>query len=193
MLDDARLLPAPPADVKLGDHRYQVVGIEDRSVTFGELLQGGAATAVRMEHRSPATLSVPTAQYPDGTRGPKRYLPLPEPVIIYRGLARRWNTHAPAALRLPDTVLTEISARVALAEHDIRTVVADLGDGKRPGFVGRATYVLAGADRDDHARTAFTALSGFAGLCGVGSQTSHGLGAVTVTLTRTTAARQADG
>jgi CRISPR/Cas system endoribonuclease Cas6 (RAMP superfamily) len=41
-------------------------------------------------------------------------------------------------------------------------------------------YVLAGNDRDTHTRQAFTALSRFAALCGVGGQTSHGLGTVTV-------------
>jgi CRISPR/Cas system endoribonuclease Cas6 (RAMP superfamily) len=48
--------------------------------------------------------------------------------------------------------------------------------------VGAVGYVLAGPDRDGQARQVFTALSVFAELCGVGGQTTHGLGAVTVTL-----------
>lgn len=82
LLDDARSLPHPPIHVSFGHDRYDVADVEDRTVTFGDLLDldrgdlVGDIVAVRMNYLSPTTFSLLTQRLPDGTRSPKRYLPL---------------------------------------------------------------------------------------------------------------------
>lgn len=186
VLDDGRQVNTPPPQLQLGRDLYTVTDVETSDIAFAGLIGRPPARAVQMLHLSPATLDLSSIPGRDGTRGPKRYLPLPEPVTVYRGLAARWNDNAPHQFRLTDPLIDELLARIALARHDISTQVAHTSGGALPGFVGQVRYSLAGPDRDHgQARRAFTALSAFAALCGVGAQTSHGLGSVDVSFVET--------
>ena len=107
---------------------------------------------------------------------------LPEPAAVYKGLGRRWNTFsAHASHRIPDDLLAALLEHVVVAEHTISTEVIQVGQGSRPGFLGEVVYTLADRDIAHPAiMQAFTTLSAYAAYSGVGSQTTHGLGAVDV-------------
>jgi CRISPR-associated endoribonuclease Cas6 len=112
-----------------------------------------------------------------------RWHPLPDPVLLYGGLIRRWNLFAPPQARLTDVEEKELLGAVALSAHDISSSPVSPDSGARIGFTGTAVFRLL----DQHGpgpRTwqLFTALSLFAMVAGVGAQTTHGLGTVEVTL-----------
>lgn len=114
-----------------------------------------------------------------------RWLPLPDPVLLYTSLIRRWQHFAPAHLTLNTERTSALLDTVALAAHEIRSVPVDLEPGLRIGFTGHAAITLGTAAADaatpDIART-FAALSRYAQIAGVGAQTTHGLGWATVHL-----------
>lgn len=185
-LDDQRDPPPKPQGVvNFGPIAHDVVDVDDEHLSFAGWLDLPVVTTVHMQHVSPATLSLASLVRPDGSRGPKRHLPLPDPAIIYRGLALRWNTFCSPPARIPDERIDGLTDIVAVSAHDISTVVCDLGNGRRPGFIGRVTYTLAGHVNPTDALV-FTVLSRYADLAGVGAQTTHGLGAVLVRTGRTT-------
>jgi CRISPR-associated endoribonuclease Cas6 len=106
-----------------------------------------------------------------------RWIPLPDPELVYTSLARRWNAYADNPL--PDPLITELREKVLLAAHDVKSAPVGIGQGHRIGFLGQATFTL---PRTAHPEvtSAFTALSHFAELAGTGAQTTHGLGWTTV-------------
>ncbi|MGW2410134.1 CRISPR system precrRNA processing endoribonuclease RAMP protein Cas6 [Streptomyces sp. NPDC001739] len=108
-----------------------------------------------------------------------RWIPLPDPELLYSGLARRWNTFAPHPL--PDPLITALRNTVRLTTHELRSAPADLGPASRTGFTGHSTFTLPHTAPDDLA-SAFTALSAYAEAAGIGAQTTHGLGWTTTTL-----------
>ncbi|GAA3916529.1 hypothetical protein GCM10023084_79640 [Streptomyces lacrimifluminis] len=108
-----------------------------------------------------------------------RWIPLPDPELLYANLARRWNTFAPHPL--PDPLITDLLATVRLTAHELRSAPADLGPTTRTGFTGHATFTLPHTTPPDTA-SAFTSLSAYAEVAGTGAQTAHGLGWTTTTL-----------
>ncbi|MEW1657940.1 CRISPR system precrRNA processing endoribonuclease RAMP protein Cas6 [Streptomyces sp. NPDC093707] len=108
-----------------------------------------------------------------------RWIPLPDPELLYAGLARRWNTFAPQPL--PDSLITALLTTVRLTAHELRSAPAHLGPASRTGFTGHATFTLPPTAPDD-ITSAFTSLSAFAEAAGIGAQTTHGLGWTTTTL-----------
>lgn len=112
-----------------------------------------------------------------------RWHPLPDPVLLYGGLIRRWNLFAPEGARITDVEEKELLGAVILSAHDISSSPVSPDSGTRIGFTGTAAFRLL----DQHGpsprtRQRFTALSLFATIAGVGAQTTHGLGSVEVTL-----------
>lgn len=127
-----------------------------------------------------------------------RWLPLPDPVLLYSGLIRRWGHFAPEPMAVDPDESSALLDAIALAAHEIRSTPVDLDPGLRIGFTGHATITLnaAGTATPDTART-FAALSRFAQIAGVGAQTTHGLGWATIHLdtpanTRTKPAKPLD-
>lgn len=107
--------------------------------------------------------------------------PLPDPVLLYAGLIRRWNHYAPEHARITEVEEKELLGVVVLSAHDISSSPVDLGAGIRIGFTGTATFRLHG-QQTPTTQQQFTALSLFAAIAGAGAQTTHGLGAIDLTL-----------
>lgn len=107
-----------------------------------------------------------------------RHLPLPDPDLMLRGWARRWNAFCPPEFTVPDDLLASVAPRVALAKARIETTTGDLGaGGKLVAFTGTATLVaLRPDDWSGPERTAWSALSAYSRFCGTGVRTTQGFG-----------------
>lgn len=160
--------PRPiPATVALGPARCEVQLARPASVTFAELLATPPVRQVELRFVSPTFFA---------RKG--RDLPLPDPVLVMRSLASRWDAHAPLELALPADVLTGLLNSVHLNEMTGETRRAQVSGAMwQTGFVGVARLALTKAG--DHVTAqVFTALARFAEFAGVGAQTTHGFGAV---------------
>jgi CRISPR-associated endoribonuclease Cas6 len=110
-----------------------------------------------------------------------RWYPLPDPVLLYGGLIRRWNLFAPEHARITETEEKELLGAVALSAHEIASKPVELGAGNRIGFTGTAIFRLLGHYAMSSPQQ-FAGLTLFATASGIGAQTTHGLGAVEVEL-----------
>lgn len=121
---------------------------------------------VELEFESPTWFS----------RNGRRY-PFPDPVLMCRRLADRWQ-----ALAEPDLLATEAVVRlldqVQLVDLAGQTVGMLAGKAQRVGFVGRITLRVHRTDQ--LAGTALAGLARLAELSGVGAQTTYGAGSVRV-------------
>ncbi len=111
-----------------------------------------------------------------------RDLPLPEPVLIVRSLLARWNAHAPDALAISDDAARELVGAVFLdAMSGASQQVSVTEQIRQVGFVGEAQLRLL---KTASAATAevFGAVMRFAAIAGVGAQTTHGFGALDITM-----------
>ncbi|MBH5131259.1 CRISPR system precrRNA processing endoribonuclease RAMP protein Cas6, partial [Streptomyces sp. HB-N217] len=106
-----------------------------------------------------------------------RSIPLPDPRLVYESLLRRWNHHAPSPL--PEPTAAGLFDTLLLTAHDTATTTVTLGPGRRTGFTGTATYALH-RRADTATLRAFTALTRFAAVAGIGAQTTHAQGYVRV-------------
>jgi CRISPR-associated endoribonuclease Cas6 len=158
----------PPTQVDLGAATCPVLGYAQESWPFARLAATPPTRRAEMRVLTPMFFS---------RNG--RDLPLPDPVLVVRSLVGRWNAHAPAGLGLSDEdarAVAECVYLVGMASG--RTVeVVVMPKVRQVGFVGS---VELGLLRAASARTAsvFGALMRFAGIAGVGAQTTHGFGAV---------------
>lgn len=173
-LRDATAPPAgrlrPGIQVRLGAQQFTVRGGRLSTTPYAELARREAA-GVRMWFHSPTCFS---------RNG--RFYPLPDPVLLFRGLAARWSrlSNEPAP-EVPTAQLDELLGSVAVVAHELSTVRIDIGSGQRPGFTGWADFAPTGQTGPSAGRL-LAALACFAEYAGVGSATTHGLGAVSVEL-----------
>ncbi|WP_406260396.1 CRISPR system precrRNA processing endoribonuclease RAMP protein Cas6 [Streptomyces chartreusis] len=156
--------------VRLGSQYFTLEDIQRSNAPYAAL------QALPAAHR--ATLNFLSVTY--FTRS-GRWIPLPDPELLYASLARRWNTFAPHPQRIPDPLITALLNTVRLTTHELRSAPANLGPASRTGFTGHATFTLPQTAPDDLA-SAFTSLSAYAEAAGTGAQTTHGLGWTTATL-----------
>jgi CRISPR-associated endoribonuclease Cas6 len=110
-----------------------------------------------------------------------RWHPLPDPVLLYSSLIRRWNHFASTHATIDPDQEKALLSSIALSAHDIASTPAHLGNGTRVGFTGHAAFTLTGPHAPSAARP-FAALSLFATAAGAGAQTTHGLGTVNVSI-----------
>lgn len=159
--------PPVPKTVALGPARCEVQLARPTSATFAELLASPPVRRAELHFVSPTFFA---------RKG--RDLPLPDPVLIMRSLATRWDAHAPAELALPAKELSALLDTVYLGEMAGETRRAQVSHTMwQTGFVGAARLALTRA-ADDVTAQVFTALTRFAEFAGVGAQTTHGFGAV---------------
>jgi CRISPR-associated endoribonuclease Cas6 len=169
-LDDESGPPGwPPAEARFGSQALAVVGAELRPVSYAELARSHPARRVTL------TMTTPTYFTVDG-----RDLPLPDPLLVMRGLLARWNNYAPRPLRIGPGDARALLDAVHLAGTWGASTDVELGHGLRQtGFVGQAELGLLSA-ASDYVATMFTALARFAGYAGVGARTTYGFGSVDV-------------
>ena len=159
--------PHIPEAIALGPARCAVRRTEPQLVSFAELLTGRPLRHVELCFISPTFFA---------RKG--RDLPLPDPVLVMRSLASRWDAHAPSELALPTKELSALLDSVYLDEVTIESCRAQVSRTMwQTGFVGAVRLALTRAG-DDVTAQMFTALARFAEFAGVGAQTTHGFGAV---------------
>jgi CRISPR-associated endoribonuclease Cas6 len=140
-------------------------------------MTGYAALADRVASRADMWFQSPTYFSRNG-----RFYPLPDPVLVFRGLAARWNARqADVSTSLPEELLRQLTSVVAISAYQLQTTRVAVGAGERgaerPAFTGWARFAVP-RGAEEAARRAFAALVGFAEFAGVGAMTTHGLGAV---------------
>lgn len=111
-----------------------------------------------------------------------RSLPLPVPALVFGGVVRKWQQHAPPSLQgvFDGWTLDGSDAPVLLKRHTLRTHMLLFGrKGQQAGFSGEAVFQL---PRDVDARFGglLQLLGAFAFYAGVGYRTPWGMGQVRV-------------
>jgi CRISPR-associated endoribonuclease Cas6 len=158
--------------VRLGSQFFTVIDAQEEFTPYTALWHGSSATQAMVRFLSATYFS----------RG-GRWYPLPDPILLYAGLARRWNLFAPEYAVITESQHDALTTAVALSAHDVTSIPVDIGPGTRIGFTGHAAFTLTGRPDTREASRLLAALSLFALAAGVGAQTTHGLGAVEVSLT----------
>ncbi|MEV3952784.1 CRISPR system precrRNA processing endoribonuclease RAMP protein Cas6 [Streptomyces albogriseolus] len=170
-LDD---FAVPPLEKLVGEH----IRLGSQFFTVADIRRDAApySALLSLPPTRRATLTFRSVTY--FTRG-DRWIPLPDPELLYGNLIRRWDTFAPEPL--PESLVTSLLGEVRLTRHTLRSAPVNLGPATRTGFTGEATFTLPPTAGHDLAST-FTALSAFAEAAGTGAQTTHGLGWTTTSL-----------
>lgn len=107
-----------------------------------------------------------------------RDVPLPDPVLVMRSLAQRWNAFAPEGLAIDDTLSKALLSAVLLTDAAVHTVRAQVShDAWQTGFVGDAELALSRTTAPE-VGAVFAALLRFATIAGIGAQTTYGFGEV---------------
>ncbi|MFD8900224.1 CRISPR system precrRNA processing endoribonuclease RAMP protein Cas6 [Streptomyces ardesiacus] len=159
-------------ELRLGTQHFVLTEAAAEHAPYEALLAAGPATHAELHAVTPTYFSRNGTQYP-----------LPDPHLLYGSLARRWNTHAPQHLNIPDTALREMRTHLALSSHDIATQPVHLATtALRTGYTGHCTFTLTGTPPPAVFAT-FTALSLYAHTAGIGAQTTHGCGHTQVAVT----------
>ena len=152
--------------LRLGSHYFDVRRRIDTHITFAELSQS------RRHSTSSLTFETPTYFSRNG-----RDLPLPDPVLVYGGLARRWNQYAPAELQISESARRALLDGVVICDVDIQAVSSEAAHrSRRTGFIGRVEFGLIKSGHQ--VAPLFSALSRAAQYLGVGAQTTRGFGVV---------------
>jgi CRISPR-associated endoribonuclease Cas6 len=157
-------------EVRLGSQYFTVLDAQGEHVPYRALARTPSATSAELTFRSVTYFS----------RG-DRQIPLPDPELVFTSLARRWNTFAPDGADFRSVTIEALLGSVRLNEHRIESSQVDQGKAMRVGFLGKARFGLARA-ADQAVERAFATLAVFAETAGIGAQTTHGLGWVSVEL-----------
>jgi hypothetical protein len=147
------------------------LGLEVQELTYGDLCAGTPQMVCDVEFHSPTHFS----------RNGRRY-PLPDPMVVMSGLARRWNVSAGAAdpaLVIPRPAIDSLVAHSVIEACAIHTEVT-ISPVRQVGFVGKARFALTPSAKQADAAL-FAGLWRFAALAGIGRGTTYGLGAIEVT------------
>lgn len=100
--------------------------------------------------------------------------PLPDPILVFRGLSVRWNAYAPHELHVTNKWLQWLYESVALIRLELSTGFISFGDATASGFVGKVEY-QAVTDWLEGCKQLNT-LGDFAYYSGVGIKTALGMG-----------------
>ncbi len=159
--------------LRLGHSSFRVERIDARGVGYDDLVEHS-----RPRTRWPLRFRTPTTFRVRADGGPRRGMPLPDPVLVFPALLRRWEAFA-GGVALPASTATMALAHLAIGELRIHTD-AHLTKGPSAyerGFVGDVEYLAVGVrDAPKAALAGISALVTFATFAGVGDQTTKGMG-----------------
>jgi CRISPR-associated endoribonuclease Cas6 len=156
-----------PRTVRFGPQSCRVVGCHIQDVPFASLAGTEPAWSAELEVVSPLYFARNGRDHP-----------LPDPVLMLRCALQRWNVFAPAPFQISETVARELLGVVWLAAMDGHTVSVPVSATMhQTGYLGTVRLAL-GRAADVAVAGAFAALMRYAGLAGLGAQTTHGFGAV---------------
>ena len=171
-------LDRPPETWNLHGHGFRVTGAGCDPETHEWAGRTGyrelAARLVQPGRRpNRVRLELATATGFKQTAGP--HMPLPLPELVFGSLADRWNAFSPVAFS-PE-LRRFCAEQVALSSFRLESrSVAYRNGGMRIGAAGRASYTILG--QDPYWRAVLDVLADFAFYCGVGGQTTTGMGQV---------------
>ena len=124
----------------------------------------------------PSTLTLDFAS-PTVFHSQGRLLPLPLPRLIFEGLARRWNQHAPMTMHPELRAFAERAMtveRFQLRTREVQYREKNAAAGRFFGFVGACTLRFLRQER--FWQEQIPALAAFARFAGVGRNTARGMG-----------------
>jgi hypothetical protein len=166
-LDDATVPdPETPEKIQFGPHHIVVVSHQTRTVPYETLEALSPRTRIRFSMTSPTVFSHRETD-----------LPLPDPYVTFASLTRRY-----AGLRQGPwsaDVLRRLPSEVTVTEPEVRAQSFHWHGTRTGGFVGAATFQLR-PRADKEVTAAFTTLSAFAAIAGLGRGTTHGLGSTAI-------------
>lgn len=168
-LDDAHpldLTSLPGRRLRLGNDHLTVTDTHHHHTPYTELLTQPPATR--------ADFTFHSATY---FKSSGKWIPVPDPKLLFPGLLRRWNTYAPTPLTHDQT--HHLIPSITTTHHNTHTAPITLPRTHRTGFLGTATFTLTPPATTN---PIFPALCRLAATAGVGAQTTHGLGHVHVHL-----------
>lgn len=158
--------PTTPTTVRFGNCTAVVVGHRCNEYAYEVLAGSKPARSAEFEFWSPTYFSRNGRDYP-----------LPDPVLIVRSLASRWNAWASDSVRIDEADLRDLCSAVVVPAFEGRTVRARVTyTMDQTGFVGQVRLAL-GRSASDRAQRVLAALAKFAPIAGVGAQPTHGFGA----------------
>lgn len=157
----------PPKELRLGVSTCRVLDARMLNQPFAALAASRPVTWALVRFLTPTYFS---------RNG--RDVPLPDPVLVMRSLAQRWNAFAPTDLAIDDTLSKALLSAVLLTDADVHTVRVQVGrDAWQTGFVGDAELALTHTAAPE-VGAVFAALLRFATIAGIGAQTTYGFGEV---------------
>lgn len=174
----ARFLRPGGAPLRLGGALLQVeevIGTAERHPLagcsdFGELLaRAGRERAADLHFISPTAFSLGQGE------GGKRMSVLPEPVLVFHSLLRKWNQFAAPDLALDPAFRRLVEEGCIITGHELRTAMFQFPRHLQVGFMGRCRFALSA---DAEQLRIFNALADFAQYAGVGYKTTMGMGQV---------------
>jgi CRISPR-associated endoribonuclease Cas6 len=133
-------------------------------------LHSGAEPAHTVVLEFATATAVSQGARPDGKQ---RLALLPDPLLIFPSLAKRWNELAPARLRLDAEVVRVAAADTLVTRYRAESTEINLGKGPQKGFVGIVAYEL---PTDETEARLLALLADAALYLGVGMKTARGMG-----------------
>ncbi|MGW9307758.1 CRISPR system precrRNA processing endoribonuclease RAMP protein Cas6 [Saccharomonospora azurea] len=159
--------PPLPRLVRFGDTPCPVLDVRVEQTSYAELARSEPARHAQLRMTSPLYFSRSGRDHP-----------LPDPVLIVRSAAQRWNAHAPEMFTIADKQIRAVTGTVFLHDMEGETVRTPVSATMhQTGFLGSVRLGLT-KSADHAARMVFAALLRFAALAGVGAQTTHGFGSI---------------
>lgn len=167
----------PPNRVELDDVIFAVTGATVDSTVHpwaGRVsYQDFAAPYLLGGHTRPNRRITLSFESPTTFRSQKKFILFPLPEQVFGGLLMRWQQFAPVALN-PE-VRRFAEERVVVNRYRLRTTsVPYKQQGMQLGFIGETTFIALNADR--YWLNILHLLANYAFFCGVGYQSTIGLG-----------------
>lgn len=165
------------AEVKLGCHTFRVLRVttdgSEHPWAGRARLSDDASVPERAVRRVQLHFHTPTA-----FRGEKCLTLFPEPRLVYRSLAEKWNEYGAPQIRA--AAIETLCSSLRVDEYKLETAAVPGVRRLEKGFTGYLDLSLMDSPSGD-AACWLNRLSGFALYAGVGQKTTMGMGQVTAT------------